>query len=196
MRTRGGIFVIGAAVLVAISTGCAATPSAPPTSMAVGEPSFAPTESAEVSAEEAEAQQRAETWLETTPVPPGAVRSEKRPSEIFAMSYYGWVCTPTMTETGYWTVDGMAPGEALNWMLDNPTPGLVPWRSQPIAVESVDQSASAGVTPAGEALQGIAFTYVQTPTGSAIRAEVGATPVDAICPTPDGGGTWGRPGEG
>ena len=135
-------------------------------------------------------------WLETTPIPPGAVQSEKSPSEAFALSHTGWVCRPTMTTMGYWTVDGMSPGEALNWMLDNPTPGLVPWRSAPIPVESVTDAVSAGVTPLGESLEGIAFTYVKTPTGSAIRAEVGAVPATAICPTPDGGGTWGRPGEG
>jgi len=193
MRSRGGISVVVAGLMLAVTSGCAAAPGDAPTSM----PSPEASATAEMSAEEVAAQQTAETWLETTPVPPGAVRSQESTSEAFAMSYQGWVCTPTMTETGYWTVEGMSPAEAVNWMLEHPTPGLVSTRSGPIPVDDDSyDNVMAGATPEGESLQGIAFTYVKTPEGTAIRAEVGATPADAVCPTPPGGGTWGRPGEG
>lgn len=194
MRTRGGILVIGAAALIGLLTGCAS--SIAPTSTASSEPSPLPSATAEASAAELEAQQRADMWLETTPVPPGAVRSEKSTSDKFAMSFQGWVCTPTLTATGYWSVEGMSTVEALNWMKEHPTPGLVPNFPAPLTDEGGYDNVTTGVTPGGDSFEGIAFTYVTTPEGSAIRAEVGATPVDAVCPTPPGGGSWGRPGEG
>lgn len=185
---------VGAAVLIGLLGGC--TSSAPLASTAASESPPAPSATAEASADEIEAQQRADVWLETTPVPPGAVRSEKSTSDEFAMSFQGWVCTPTMTATGYWSVEGMSPVEALNWMLEHPTPGLVPNHPAPLPVDGGYDNVTTGVTPGDDSLEGIAFTYVTTPEGSAIRAEVGATPVTAVCPTPPGGGTWGRPGEG
>lgn len=203
MRTPGGILVSGAVVLLALMTGCASAVGSAPTSSpsddasptAAADASPSPSESVELSASGAEAQQRADTWLETTPVPPDAVRSETSTSGQFAMSYQGWVCTPTMTAKGFWTVDGMSPAEALNWMLEHPTPGLVPTRTEPVSDTDVDNMMM-GATPEGESLEGIAFTYVKTSEGTAIRAEVGAVPADAVCPMPPGGGIWGRPGEG
>jgi len=191
MRTRGGILAVGAAVLIGGLSGCASVAGVAPTSTPANAPA-----AASVPPADAEAQQRADTWLETTPVPPGAVRSEESTSETFASSFTGWVCTPTMTATGYWTVEGMSPVEALNWMLEHPTPGLIPNFSSPLPVDGGFENISTGATPEGQPLEGIAFTYVTTTEGSAIRAEVGATSADAVCPTPPGGGTWGRPGEG
>lgn len=194
MRTRGGILAVGAAVLIGLLIGCASTSA--PTSTASSVPSPSPSATAETPAAEVEAQQRADLWLETTPVPPGAVRSEKSTSDEFAMSFQGWPCTPTMTATGYWSVEGMSPVEALNWMKEHPTPGLIPNFPSPLPDDGGYDSVTTGVTPGGESFEGIAFTYVTTPEGSAIRAEVGATPQDTVCPTPPGGGIMGRPGEG
>ena len=185
---------VGTPVLIGLLSGCAS--STAPASTAASESSPVPSVAAEASAEEMEAQHRADMWLETTPVPPVAVRSEKSTSEKFALSFQVWVCTPTMNATGYWTVEGMSPVEAMNWMLEHPTPGLVPNYRAPLPLEGEYDNITAGATPGGESLEGIAFTYVATADGSAIRAEVGATPTTAMCPTPPGGGTWGRPEEG
>ncbi|MFE6733623.1 hypothetical protein [Microbacterium sp. NPDC057650] len=206
MRSRRGAAAIGAMLLLAALTGCAtsvggvAKSSAVPvpTSTAAAEPAAAPSPSPAVtlSAEDAEAQQRAENWLETTPVPPQAVRVEASPSGIFAGQWQSWICSPTKTVTAYWTVDSMSPGEALNWMIAHPTPGLVLTRTEPVADDGDYDAVSMGATPEGESLQGIAFTYVRMPKGSAIRAEIGATPTTAVCPDPPEGGVWGGPGEG
>ena len=196
MNTRGRFTVIAAVAAAGLVTGCASMPAAVPTSTAELTASPTATPVPEKSAANTEAQQRADGWLAATPVPPGAMAVDESPSETFAGQWQGWVCTPTMTVTGYWTVDGMLPGEAMNWMIANPTPGLVLTRTDPVAVDQTYDAVSLGATPEGENLEGIAFTYVNIPNGTAIRAEVGAIPTGAICPTPPGGGTWGRPGEG
>ncbi|MDR2999041.1 MAG: hypothetical protein LBU78_13085 [Microbacterium sp.] len=206
MRSRRGVAAIGAVLLLGSLAGCATSPGAEPRSAAVPVPtstfaaepadSPSPSTTVELSAEEAEAQRRAETWLEQTPVPTAAVRAESSPSETFAGQWQGWVCTPTKTVTAYWTVKGMSPGEAMNWMIAHPTPGLTLSRDEPVPVDEDYDAISMGAIPAGDNLQGIAFTYARTPGGSAIRAEVGAVPANAICPTPPDGGQWGGPGEG
>lgn len=190
------IVVLTAALLV----GCATTRDGVPTSTAASTPAAAatptPTPPPTTSTAFAEADQRAQDWLASTPIPPGATAVENSPTDVFAQQWQGWVCTPTATVIGYWTVDGMSPGEALNWMLVNPTPGLVLTRSAPVTSDEGSGVISMGATPAGENLEGIAFTYAPMPDGAALRAEVGAVPSDAVCPTPPGGGSWGRPGEG
>lgn len=195
MRTRGGIAVVGAALLLVSSSGCA-VPAAGSPSATVAAPTSEASASPKALDERIEAQQRAETWLETTELPPGAVRSDVSTSAAFDLSHVGWVCTPTMTVTAFWTIEGMTPGEALNWMLEHPTPGLVNWQRGPVDLELSAEGTAAGVMPEGDPLQGIAFTYVKVPGGTALRAEVGAAPSSAVCPTPPDGATWGPPGAG
>lgn len=202
MRAQQGVLLLSAVLIAAGLSGCASAsaPAAVPTSTAVdaptSTPSPTPSPTVSMSSADAEAQQRAEAWLAATPVPPGAQRTESSPSSLYATQWQGWVCTPTMTVIAYWTVEDMTPGEAMNWMIANPTPGLVLSRTAPDDGTGDYDMISMGATPEGDSLQGIAFTYAKMPAGSAIRAEVGATPTGAICPTPPDGGVWGGPGEG
>lgn len=189
--------LIGVAMVSIAMSGCASTPVAAPTSTPASPSGSAPpsTPSAPPS-DETEAQQRADAWLKTTPTPPGAVWSEKSPSPLFDISYQGWVCAPTITTTGYWTIDGMSIGDALVWMRSNPTPGLTPVNAGMLSVDDSADVVTMGVTPAPESQEGVVLTFVKTPTGSAVRAEVGAMTASAICPPPPDGGEWGHPGEG
>ncbi len=197
MRTRGGIVLVGVAVLGVAVSGCASAPTAAPTSTATSSSGNAPSSTPSApSSEETEAQQRADTWLETTPTPPGAVRSDESPSPLFDISYQGWVCAPTLTTTGYWTLDGMSLGDALVWMRSNPTPGLTTVNAGMLPVDDSADVVTMGVTPAPESQEGVVLTFVKTPTGAAVRAEVGAMTASATCPPPPDGGEWGHPGEG
>lgn len=185
-------------LLTVALTGCASAIAGPPTSA----PSYGPPPTATATATQppsddiAVAQQRAQEWLATTPMPAQAIRVESSPSGIFAQVWHGWVCTPTAEVKAYWTIAGMTPGETLNWMLEHPTPVLVLTRTQPVAADEQMDGALMGATPADSPLEGIAFTYAAVEGGTAVRAQIGAVPAMASCPTPPGGGTWGRPGEG
>lgn len=194
-RRRSGAVAV---LLTGVLTGCASVVGSPPPSAPVYGPPPTPTPAVtEPSSDDlAVAQQRAEEWLATTPMPEQAVRVEKSPSATFGQVWHGWVCTPTAEVKAYWTIAGLTPGETLNWMLEHPTPGLVLTRTQPVAADDSMDGALMGATPADSPLEGIAFTYASIDGGTAVRAQIGAVPAMASCPTPPGGGSWGRPGEG
>lgn len=146
---------------------------------------------------DAEAQQRVDTWLDTAPMPPGAVRSAEQPSDAVFLSYQGWTCSPMATATGYWVVDGLSIVEVSNWLLEHPVPGLMSTWTR--SYEPSDEQSDAigfGNIPELDAQEGIAFSVVKRPDGVAIRAEAGAIPEDAVCQTPAPGESFGSPGEG
>ncbi|MFK4760714.1 hypothetical protein ACI3KS_07245 [Microbacterium sp. ZW T5_45] len=90
----------------------------------------------------------------------------------------------------------MTPVEVFNWMLENPTPGLTATHAQPEPLDAGYENFTRGFLPSVDAQQGVVVTFVAIPDGTALRAESGAITTDATCPTPPGGGAWGRPGEG
>jgi hypothetical protein len=192
MTTRGGIVVIGIALLTGSLAGCADAFSAP---TSTSDPSPSPPVMSTISPGQVEAQQRAESWIDATPVPPNATRTERAPRGAFT-SFQAWVCTPTMTASGYWTVTGMSPAEVLNWMLENPAPDLTPTSAEPMPLDGGHDGFARGFLPSPDSQEGIVFTFVTIPEGTALRAESGATTADSTCPPPPGGGSWGRPGEG
>lgn len=193
MRTRrGGLLLLGGVLSAVALSGCGeagATPAAPT--------QVAPASPAPTAADPArdEAQQRADLWLSTASVPPGAVRVDGAPTSF--NSYQGWVCQPTVTKHGFWTVQGMSFADVANWMMANPTPGLISNRTSPVDPDSPADQLLIGDVPHRGALEGVVFTVSKVSDGSvAIRAEVGAAATDAVCPTPPAGGSWGEPGMG
>lgn len=81
-------------------------------------------------------------------------------------------------------------------MLENPTPGLTATYAEPEPLDAGYDYFTRGFLPTADAQQGVVFTFVAIPEGTALRAESGAMTTDATCPPPPGGGAWGRPGEG
>lgn len=189
MRKQCGSTIIGAMVLALALSACSP-------SLIVPEPTPAPEQSS-TTAVDAAAQQKVDTWLETAPMPPEAVRSAEQPADATFHSYQGWTCSPMATATAYWTVDGISIVDASNWLLGHPVPGLMPTWTTPY--EPRDEQSDAvtfGNIPELGSQEGIAFSVVKRPGGIAIRAEAGVIPESAVCQTPAPGESFGSPGEG
>lgn len=186
---------MAATVLVGCASGSFAAPAATTDGEAAGT-SPSPEAISTISPAQIEAQARAEEWIETTPMPAGAIRTDAGSTGATFNSYQDWVCSPTMTASEYWAVPGMSPVEVFNWMLDNPTPGLTATHAQPEPLDAGYENFTRGFLPSVDAQEGVVFTFIAVPDGTALRAESGAMTSDATCPTPPGGGAWGRPGEG
>ncbi|RWZ46128.1 hypothetical protein ELQ90_15985 [Labedella phragmitis] len=141
-----------------------------------------------------ESQAQAQAWLDAAVVPPGAEPTPGAPASF--NSFTGWVCQPVAELEGYWTVPGMSVTAATNWLITNPTADLVTTAGEPWPEDQDVDGASVGYIPADGTHQGIVYTVVKMPGGSAIRAEVAALSENAVCPTPPDGGEWGLPGQG
>jgi len=129
-------------------------------------------------------------------MPEGAIRTDAASLGTSFNSHQAWICSPTMTASAYWAVDGMSPTEILNWMIENPAPGLTPTSTEPWPTDLGYDNFSLGFLPRVDAQEGVVFSFSATADGTALRAQSGAMTTDATCPTPPGGGAWGRPGEG
>jgi len=143
-----------------------------------------------VPAVDAEAEATAQSWLDGAVLPPGAVSSEKKPTNF--LSYYAWPCQPMVERTAYWTIEGGTVAETANWLAQNPTGGLMVTTPVHIPEDTDYDEATVGNAPAYDSLEGIAYTITRMPDGVAVRAEIGAMPAGAECPE----GNWGGPGQG
>jgi hypothetical protein len=168
-------------------TGCAtsSTASAPTADAVVVRPS--PTE-------ETAAERQVQTWLDAAALPPGAVTSPAASAEF--LSYTGWVCSPMAQREAFWSIAGATVTETANWLMTHPPADLVttaigPWPDDP-AVDGV----TVGYIPADGSYQGLVYTVARNDDGVGVRAEVAAIEAGATCPTPQGGGAWGPPGQG
>lgn len=149
---------------------------------------------------DANAEAKAQSWLDAARLPPGAVRSESAPSTSvsFNTEVYHWWCNPMEELTAYWTIAGATVTDTANWLSEHPTadlivPGPVPAVS---SAGSVPDIVSLGNVPFRDSLEGISFTVVKTRDGVAVRAQIGVIPENAECPTPEPGVGLGGPGQG
>jgi hypothetical protein len=144
-------------------------------------------------ADHAEARERADAWLDGAVVPPDAisVRSAPDATPLLTQSYYAWPCSPTMQATGYWTLEGATVAATGTWLGQHPTADLIVTTPLSLLEGTEIDALTVGNSSTENPLEGIAFTVARTPTGVAIRAEVGAVPESATCPQNVGG-----PGQG
>lgn len=184
-----------AVVMFGALTGCAGNVGGSAAPSVVPETSPPASTTPAISPGTADAQKRADQWLATASVPAGAVQVDRAP--IAFQSYTGWPCPATVADERYWTIPDMSLSDAMTWMVENPTPGLIPNRTQAPDPAHEGSETGFGELPHRGALEGIVFTIDTLPSGGvAIRAEVGAAPADVPCPPPRGGGQWGEPGMG
>lgn len=193
LRTSG---VVVGLLVGSLVTGCATGVGggeAGPTSSVFTSPS--PT-----SVGDADAQAKAQSWLDASRLPPNAVRSDSAPSTSVSLNteVYHWWCTPMEELTAYWTIAGATVTDTANWLSEHPTadliiPGPVPAVS---SAGSVPDIVSVGNVPSRDSLEGIVFTVAKTSDGVAVRARVGVIPTNAECPTPEPGAGLGGPGQG
>jgi hypothetical protein len=96
--------------------------------------------------------------------------------------------------------DCCAPGATVpataNWLMKNPTAGLMTTAPSSVADDPAIDSTIVGFIPKPGAQEGIVFTIAKSADGVAVRAEIAALTESATCqPLPDGG-MWGPPGQG
>lgn len=137
---------------------------------------------------------QAQSWLAAASLPPGAVVADFPGSYN---SYTGWPCGPYEQLEENWVVPDTTVIDAANWMIENPTPGLISTRSWPLTDHGTPMtSVSVGYVPIPEAQEGIVFTYGESGDDVTIRAEVAAQVEGATCPPLPDGSMYGAPGMG
>lgn len=208
MWTRS-ILIIGGVLLAAFLPACATGApvpvdpplDTPPATSPSTEPAVPTTEHKKKVASEADdpaASARARTWIETAAIPPGAVQTERIPEGLGTAT--GWPCTPIALSFATWTISDMTVPETMNWLLQNPTDGLVSSlgpaaQDHRYSDESVT-GGNLGFIPEEGAQEGLIYSIERTESGVTVRAEAAARTASSTCAEAPFGGTWGAPGQG
>jgi len=203
MRRRLAL-VVGSVFLTISVTGCAtatagaglSTPVVTSESNLTNEPTAAPDSEPAVAldSEAAAAREQAQTWLDAATLPPGAVRSDMKIGGF--NSYTGWPCGPIEELEAFWKIPDATVHDTANWLMENPTAGLITTAFGPASDNPAISSAMVGYIPEPDAQEGIVYTIAKTTDGVVVRAEIAALTESAVCPPPPGGGAWGAPGHG
>jgi hypothetical protein len=188
--------MVGALFLASCLTGCAAATAGDGhvASEVVSEPSDTSEPAVASDSEDAAARAQAEEWLAAANLPPGAVRSDVGVGNF--NSFTGWPCGPVEELEAFWTIPGATVHETANWLMENPTAGLVTTAVGSVAADPVIDSAIVGYIPEPDSQEGVVYTIVKTRDGVAVRAEIAAQTESAVCPPLPDGAMYGAPGQG